>query len=242
MKFSGLLSFVGSAVACSAISLPTLALGGEGDVRKRMDTFIGEPAVESVTKTPYGALYEVVLKNGQLIYTDEMATFILDGSLIDTAERRDVTKARLNQLSAIDFSTLPLDQAFKVVRGKGSRVIATFEDPNCGYCKRLGKDIAQMDDVTVYTFLYPILSEDSVVKSNNIWCSKDKGKAWTDWVVEGKVPPDATCDVSTIVRNVELGQKLRISGTPTIFLSDGTRIGGYVQPAELERALSAVRQ
>ena len=97
-----------------------------------------------------------------------------------------------------------------------------------------------MDDITVYTFLYPILSEDSKTKSDNIWCAKDQGKAWTDWVVGGKEPAGSSCDTGAIARNVELGQSLRISGTPTIFLADGSRIGGYVPRAELEKALSAV--
>jgi len=210
-------------------------------VKKGMEAFIGAPAVESVTRTPYGGLYEVVLKNGQLVYTDEKASFILDGSIIDTKTRRDVTQGRMNELSAIDFSTLPLAQAVKQVKGKGSRVIATFEDPNCGYCKRLGKDLAEMDDVTIYTFLYPILSPDSTSKSNNIWCAKDQAQAWRGWIVDGKAPADADCDVSAIVKNVELGQKLRISGTPTIFLTDGTRIGGYVPATELEKALDGVK-
>ncbi len=214
---------------------------GEADVKKSIEAFIGAPAVEAVTRTPYGGLYEVLLKNGQLVYTDESTSFIIDGSVIDTKTRKDVTQARLNQLSAIDFSTLPLEQAIKQVKGNGKRVIATFEDPNCGYCKRLGKELAQMDDVTIYTFLYPILSQDSTVKSNNIWCAKDKAKAWNDWIVDGREPGKASCDVATVEKNVALGQKLRITGTPTIFLADGTRIGGYVPAAELEKALSGVK-
>ena len=224
------------------LALAGLAQASEDEVKKSMEAFIGSPAVERVTRTDYAGLYEVVLKNGQLVYTDAKNSFIIDGSIIDTATRRDVTQARLNQLSAIDFSTLPLDHAVKVVKGKGTRVIATFEDPNCGYCKRLGKELAQMDDVTVYTFLYPILSEDSRVKSDNIWCAKDKGRAWTDWVVDGKEPAKASCDTATITRNVELGQSLRISGTPTIFLADGSRIGGYLPRAELEKAMDAAKR
>lgn len=217
------------------------ANASEETVRKNMEAFIGAPAVESVTKTPYGGLYEVLLKNGQLVYSDEKGSFIVDGSVIDMKTRRDVTQARLNELAAIDFSTLPLDQAIKQVKGKGTRVIASFEDPNCGYCKRLAKELAGMDDVTIYTFLYPILSPDSTSKSNNIWCAKDRAKAWNNWILDGKVPADADCDVNTVAKNVELGQKLRITGTPTLFLADGRRIGGYVPAAELEKALADVK-
>ncbi|HAF54562.1 MAG TPA: thiol:disulfide interchange protein, partial [Thauera sp.] len=122
-----------------ALGVATFAHADEAEVKKSMEAFIGAPAVESVVRTEYGNLYEVVLKNGQLVYTDAKNSFIIDGSIIDTATRRDVTQARMNQLAAIDFSQLPLQQAVKVVRGNGTRVIATFEDPNCGYCKRLGK-------------------------------------------------------------------------------------------------------
>jgi thiol:disulfide interchange protein DsbC len=223
-----------------ALAGPVLA--DEAGVRKGVDAFIGSQAVESVAKTPYGGLFEVVLKSGELIYTDEQVSFIIDGSVIDAKTRRNMTQARQNQLSAIDFNTLPLDQAVKVVRGNGSRTIATFEDPNCGYCKKLAKDLQGVKDATIYTFLYPILSPDSIDKSKNIWCAKDKSKAWTEWMVDNKAPAAATCDTAAIDKNVALGRKLRIQGTPTLFLTDGSRIGGYVPPAELEKTLAQVKK
>jgi hypothetical protein len=127
-----------------------------------------------------------VLKSGELLYTDANVSFIIDGSIIDAKTRKNVTQARMAQLMKIDFATLPLDQAIKQVRGNGKRVIASFEDPNCGYCKRLAKDLQSLKDATVYTFLYPILSPDSTEKSKNIWCAKDKAAAWNDWMVGGK--------------------------------------------------------
>lgn len=214
----------------------------EEAVKKGVEAFIGAQAVESVKRTPYGELYEVVLKSGELIYTDAKTSFIVDGRIIDTKTRADVTRERLNQLSAIDFGSLPLDQAIKQVHGDGKRVLVTFEDPNCGYCKRLGKELVKMDNLTVYTFLYPILSPDSTEKSRNIWCAKDRAQTWRDWIVDGKTPPAAKCDSSVIDRNVALGQQLRINGTPTMFLADGSRIGGYLPAAELEKALSAVAE
>lgn len=226
-----------------ALGLSLIGAGAhanEDAVRKGMEAFIGAPAVESVSRTPYGGLYEVVLKSGELVYTDEKVAFVVDGRVIDANTRRDMTQARLNELSAIDFSTLPLNQAVKQVRGNGKRVIASFEDPNCGYCKRLGKELVQMKDVTIYTFLYPILSPDSTAKSNSIWCAKDRAKAWHDWIVDGKAPSPAECDTAAIEANVALGQKLRINGTPTLFLANGSRIGGYVPAVELEKALAAV--
>jgi thiol:disulfide interchange protein DsbC len=224
-------------------SLPLIVGAAHADteaVKQGMEAYIGAPAVESVTSLPYGGLYEVLLKSGELVYTDERVGFIIDGRIIDTTTRRDVTQARLVELSAIDFDALPLDRAIKQVRGTGKRVLVSFEDPNCGYCKRLGKELAGVDDVTIYTFLYPILGEDSVRKSRNIWCAQDQAKAWNDWILDNKTPAVAECDSSVVDANVELGRALRINGTPTMFLADGRRIGGYLPAAQLEQALAVV--
>lgn len=229
-----------AALFAGALLLSGAAVADEASVRKAVDGFVGEQAVDKVTRTPYGGLYEVLLKSGEIVYTDDKVSFMLDGRVIDTKTRRDVTQARLNQLSSIDFAVLPLDQAIKQVKGNGKRVIATFEDPNCGFCKRLGKELAQMNDVTIYTFLYPILSPDSTAKSRNIWCAQNQAAAWNDWIVDGKAPAAAECDSSVVDRNVALGQRLRINGTPTIFLADGSRIGGFVRLAELEKAVAGV--
>ncbi|MDD2666945.1 DsbC family protein [Zoogloea sp.] len=212
----------------------------EASVKKGLESFLNAPAVENVKKTPYGGLYEVLLKSGELLYTDANVTFILDGALIDAKSRKNVTQARLTQLQKIDFASLPLDQAIKQVRGNGKRVIASFEDPNCGYCKRLAKDLLGLKDATVYTFLYPILSPDSTEKSKNIWCAKDRAGAWNDWMTAGKVPAAAPagCDTSAVDKNVALGQKIKVSGTPTIFTADGHRLPGAVPLAQLEQAMT----
>ncbi len=232
--------------AVAAAILATLTLGAaavqasEEGVKKGIEAFIGAPAVEAVTRVGYGELYEVILKSGELVYTDAKVSFIIDGRIIDTRTRSDVTEARLNQLASIDFSSLPLERAIKQVKGNGKRVIASFEDPNCAFCKRLAAEFEKMDDVTIYTFLYPLLGPDSVAKSADIWCAKDRAKTWNDWIVGGKVPAKASCDTSAVDANVALGRELRINGTPTMFLADGRRIGGYVPAAQLEQALSAV--
>lgn len=228
------------AMIAAVISTFGTAYADDESVKKAVEAFIGAPAVESVRQVEYAGLYEVVLKSGELVYTDSKVGFIIDGRLIDTTTRRDVTQERKAQLSAVDFDALPLEQAIKQVKGDGSRVVVSFEDPNCGYCKRLGKELASLDDVTIYTFLYPILSDDSKQKSRNIWCAKDQVKAWNDWILKGVVPPKAECDSSVVDENVAFGQRLRIQGTPTMFLADGQRIGGYVPAAELEKAFATV--
>ena len=148
----------------------------------------------------------------------------------------------MRKLTAIKFSELPLDRAIKQVRGDGKRVLATFEDPNCGYCKRLAKDLLKLDNVTVYTFLYPILSEDSIRKSKQIWCSADRAKAWNDWMVEGRAPAGKDdCDTAAITKNQEYGRRLGISGTPTMFFADGERVPGAMPLAKIEQKLGQLK-
>ena len=236
MKFP----FVRSLLTTLLLAAGVAHAADENTVKKNVESFLNAPAVESIKKTPYGGLYEVVLKSGELLYTDANVSFLIDGSLIEAKNRKHVTQARMAQLMKIDFATLPLDQAIKQVRGNGKRVIASFEDPNCGYCKRLAKDLQGLKDATVYTFLYPILSPDSTEKSKNIWCAKDRVAAWNDWMTAGKTPAAAAagCDTSAIDKNVALGQKIKVSGTPTIFTADGNRLPGAVPLAQLEQAMT----
>jgi thiol:disulfide interchange protein DsbC len=231
---------VGSVVVVCLGATAGTAGASEDGVRKGIESFIGAPAVASITKTPYGGLYEVVLDSGELIYTDEQVSFVVDGRVIDTKTRRDMTQARMTELSGIDFSALPLADAIKQVKGDGSRVVVSFEDPNCGYCKRYGQELTQVDNVTIYTFLYPILGDDSTQKSRDIWCAEDQAKAWNEWILENKVPPSASCDSAAVDRSVALGRKLRVNGTPTVFVADGRRVGGYVTAVQLEAALGSV--
>jgi thiol:disulfide interchange protein DsbC len=191
-----------------------------------------------VHKTTYGNFYEAVLSNGDIVYVDPTGTFLISGSLIDIKAKKNVTAARLNELQRIDFSDLPLANAVKQVRGTGKRTLVTFEDPNCVFCKKLAKDLVNLKDTTIYTFMIPILAADSADKSKAIWCAQDRAKAWTDWMVDGKLPASVgTCD-NPIAKNGDLAHKLHVNGTPTMFLVDGNRLGGYVALAELDKAIN----
>ncbi|MCX7945948.1 MAG: DsbC family protein [Hydrogenophilus sp.] len=208
-------------------------------IAQTMNRILGTEAVRSVSATPVKGLYEVVLKSGEVIYTNEEATHVLVGSLIDLKTRENLTERRLEELGRIDFSSLPLADAFVLRRGKGERVFASFEDPNCGFCKRLARELQGLDNYTQYVFLFPILGADSQEKARRIWCAKDRAAAWQRWMVEGiePPPPSGECDASAIARNTALGQKLGISGTPTLFLKSGARVGGFVPAAQLETRL-----
>lgn len=225
----------------AALLLSFTANADEASVQKAIEAKLGGK-VKSVTKSPYLNLYEVYA-DGQIFYTDEAITAILAGTLIDGQTMKNVTAERMQKLSAINFSDLPIELAVKQVRGNGKRVFASFEDPNCGYCKRLAKEMVKLDNVTIYTFLLPILSQDSLDKSKKIWCSTDKVKAWNDWMVSGKAPSGkGDCDTKAIAKVVELGQKLAISGTPTLFFTDGTRVPGAVPLSQIERKLDQLEK
>jgi len=212
----------------------------EAEIRKMMEAKLGTK-VESVTKSGYMGLYEV-FADGNIVYTDEKGTALIVGPLIDGKTMKNVTEERMKKLTAIKFSDLPLDRAIKQVRGDGKRVLATFEDPNCGYCKRLAKELLKLDNVTIYTFLLPILSEDSVRKSKQIWCSGDRAKAWNDWMIDGKAPTGREdCDTAAVTKNQEFGRKLNITGTPTMFFADGERVPGAIPLARIEQKLSQTK-
>ena len=239
MKIKNLLT----AIVFAAWSISAMAEATEANVKKLLQPRLGDGAViESVTKTPYAGLYEVKIGD-ELVYTDADAKFIMIGRLVDAQSSRDLTQARLDEINRIKFSDLPLEAALKSVKGNGKRVIAVFEDPNCGYCKRFRKTLNETKDVTVYTFMYNILSDDSRVKSKNVWCSADRVKAWDDWMLNGKAPAAASdsCATTPNEKVLELGRKLKVTGTPTIFFTDGSRIPGAVDAKTLEAKLSSIK-
>jgi len=240
----------------SLASLPVLAAGllgiallapaahaNEAVIRKNLSERLPNlPRIDEVRPTPMRGLFEVRINGTDLLYTDAEGNYLIQGVLIDTRARVNLTNERLDKLTAIAFDDLPLKDAFTVVRGNGQRKLAVFADPNCGFCKRFERDLAKLDNVTIHTFLYPVLGKDSEQKSRAIWCAKDRAKAWDDWMQRGVVPPepkaDATCDTTALERNLAFGQKYRITGTPTTILANGTRVPGAVGLDRLETLLA----
>jgi len=209
-------------------------------IKAELKKKISEATVDGVRKVPYGGLYEVTV-GSEIFYTDEKATFLLLGSLVDTRTRENVTEARLRQINRVAFDSLPLDSAVKIVRGNGSRRVAVFADPNCGYCKRFERDLIGVNDITVYLFLYPILAPDSVQKSKAVWCAPDRGKAWLDYMVRDMAVPVDTACATPIDKILEFGKSKRIQGTPTIFFEDGERVPGAISAADFEKKLALAK-
>ena len=187
----------------------------------------------AVRRTPFAGLYELQV-GSDLLYADAQVNYLLDGTLIDAASRRDLTEARMHALAQEAVGQLPLDLAIKQVKGDGKRWIAIFEDPNCGYCKQLRHTLESVDNLTVYSFLYPILSPDSVDKAQDIWCAADRSQTMSDWMLNGKLPAKARCD-TPIPKILALGKQLMVQGTPAIFFDDGTRASGAL-PLEMLKA------
>ncbi len=232
-----LLSSLACAVALLSAAGPVLAQ--EAVIRKNIAERLPDfPKIDEIRKTPIAGLYELTV-GGNVFYSDEQGHHLIDGVLVDTRTRSNLTEARLDKVNAIDVAALPQKDAIVVKQGNGSRKLVVFADPNCSFCKRFEKDLLQAKDVTVLTYLYPILGPDSTEKSRNIWCAKDSAKAWRAWMIDGVAPPKAgaDCDASVLQRNTELGRRHRVTGTPALVFEDGKRVPGVMPLDALERQL-----
>jgi thiol:disulfide interchange protein DsbC len=207
------------------------------ELQKRIGTGL---KIKTVSPSPIAGVYEVLVGN-DLFYTDANSKYLFQGEIIEIASGKNITEQRQADLNRIKWSELVPANALKVVRGNGSRQIAIFSDPNCGYCKRLDKALQQLDNVTVYTYLIPILSPDSAQKSKQIWCSPDPQKAYTDWMVNGIAPSGKSDCTNPIDKNMVFAKTYGITGTPTIFFTDGSRFPGAVQISDIEKKFSALK-
>ena len=218
------------------------AWADEASVKKAIESTYPKFKVDSVIKTPYAGLYEVFM-GGQIIYTDEKLTFLIaEGRLVDPKTKKDITGERLEELTKIDFNSLPLQQAIKVVKGNGSRKLVVFSDVDCPFCKRLEQnELANITDVTIYTYLYPIeqLHPDAANKSKSIWCAPNRVKAWNDWIFNNQLPSTvAKCEVP-LEKVGDLARKYGVNSTPTLFFADGKRMLGAQPYKEIEQHLEA---
>jgi thiol:disulfide interchange protein DsbC len=230
------------AVLAGLLLAGSSVLAQEAAIRKALTERLPNlPRIDEISKTPIPGLFEVRFGGAEIIYTDAEGRFVVQGSLIDTKTMSNLTEERIEKLTAVAFSALPLKDAFVIKQGNGSRKLAVFGDPNCGFCKRFERDLATVKDVTIYSFLMPILGPDSMVKARDIWCSKDVPKTWRAWMIDGVVPAKASekCDVAALERNVEFGRKHRINGTPALVFEDGTRKPGALPAKVVDELLTA---
>jgi thiol:disulfide interchange protein DsbC len=233
MKFTSL-------ALAATLMVAATAQANESVIRKALAQQFPGAKVSSVTKTPYSGLFEVYL-DGQLVYMDAQAKYVFSGDVIDLKNRTNLTQARLNQLQAVKWDMFPLNNALKTVKGKGERKLVLFSDIDCPYCRKFEAELAKVDNITVYTFLYPIegLHPKAVQTSKQIWCAPDRNKAWNEYITRGTVPNNDGKCANPVDATIELGNKLKVGGTPTLFFANGQRVPGMVPAAQLERLLAA---
>jgi thiol:disulfide interchange protein DsbC len=228
--------------ALCGLLMAVTAQADETSVRKAFEAKFPAMKVENVARMPFPGLYEVVF-DGQVVYTDEKLNYLMSGNLFDlrNAQERNLTRDRRDQMaSGALLKAQP--NAIKRVRGNGKRLVYTFEDPNCGYCKQLQKELNKMTDITVYTFLLPILSPDSVEKAKAVWCAKDRAKTWDDLMNKASLPANAVKTCATpLEENQALAQRFGVRGTPAVYLANGQQVGGFLPAAQLEQALAALK-
>ena len=232
MKFTSL-------ALAATLLIAASAQANESVIRKALTQQFPGATISSVQKTPYSGLFEVYL-DGQLVYVDDKAQYLFAGDVIDLKNRANLTQARLNQLQAVKWDVFPLNNALKTVKGNGARKLILFSDVDCPYCRRFEAELAKVDNITVYTFLYPIegLHPKAPQTSKQIWCAPDRNKAWDEYTTRGSIPNNDGKCANPVDANIALGNKLRVSGTPTLFFANGQRVPGMVPAAQLEKLLA----
>jgi len=223
------------AIMIGLLLLATAAFADEAQIRRVIESKLGGVKVEGIQPAPLG-LYEVrfrVPSGVRVVYTDANATHIFRGQIYDTATDRDLTEERVRKLNAIKFEALPLDQAVKIQRGNGKRVMAMFSDPYCPACKQFEKTLAQVDDITIYVFMFPVIRPELADHSKAVWCSQDRATAWLDVALRGNSPKAAPSCANPVEKNLQLGRALGVNSTPTIILGNGERVAGALSKADL---------
>jgi thiol:disulfide interchange protein DsbC len=234
-----------TAAALALILWTTCPLANEAQIRKVLEAKLGNVRIEGIAPAPIAGLWEVRFRDGQgvhVLYTDASATHVIDGRIIDTSTSRDLTDERLRKLNAIKFDQLPLELAVKVQRGNGKRVLAMFSDPYCPACRQFEKALQQVDDITVYVFMYPVIRPENADHSRAVWCSPDRAKAWLDLAAAAhpKVSQAKKDCADPVDKVLELGRSLRVNSTPTLILANGERLSGGLSAPDLRSVLERV--
>lgn len=234
-------------LALCAILLLTIlgASAQDAQIKKNIEAQLPQlPGIQEVRKTPIPGLFEVRTSDADIFYTDAQGRFLIQGEIYDLKERRNLTKEREDALTAVKWDRLPTQDAITLTRGNGSRKLAVFADPNCGYCKKFERDLLKVDNVTVHVFQIGILGPDSKAKNRAIWCARDKGQSWLDWMVRSTPATEAAamCDASAITRNEAFAKKSKINSTPTLLFEDGSRQAGAISLEELEQKFASLKK
>lgn len=233
------------ALCAALLSFCLGAAAQEVQIKKNIDARLPQlQGVQEVRKTPIPGIYEIRVQDSEIYYTDAKGDYLIQGSVYDLRNQRNLTKEREDLLTAVKWDSLPVKDAITFTRGNGARKLAVFADPNCGYCKKFERDLLKLDNVTVHVFQIGILSPDSKTKNRAIWCARDKGQAWLDWMVRNSAPAEAAamCDASAVTRNEAFAKKNKINSTPTLLFEDGSRQAGAIPMEELEQQFASLKK
>ena len=226
------------------ILFATATWGNEAQIRRALEPKLGGAKIEGVGPAPVSGLWEVRVRSEKgglrLLYADPTGTYVIDGSIYELRTNRDLTEERTRKLNAIKFESLPFDQAVKVQRGDGRRVLAMFSDPYCPYCVQFERTLQQVNDITIYVFMYPVIRPQNADHSKAVWCAPDRAKAWLDLAIHHRPPSvSASCD-NPVEKNLRLGQSLGVNSTPTLILANGERISAGLSAKDLAEVLDEV--
>ncbi|HEY7237618.1 MAG TPA: DsbC family protein [Burkholderiales bacterium] len=232
-------------ILIAAATLSCAALADEAALRRALEPKLGVQ-IDGIEPGPVPGLYEVRYRSQQgvqVIYVDATGNFVIQGKIYDLRADRDITEERLRKLNAIKFETLPLDLAVKIQRGNGKRVLAMFSDPYCPACRQFERSLAQVDDVTIYVFMYPVIRPENIDHSRMVWCSPDRAKAWLELAAapKPKVPNAAKNCGDPVDKVLKLGRSLAVNSTPTLVLANGERVSGGLAPEDLKELLDQPR-
>jgi thiol:disulfide interchange protein DsbC len=232
-----------AAALCAMLLCASVTLANEAQIRRSLEGKLGSNTIEAVAPGPMPGIWEVVVRtrNGtEVLYSDASGSYLLQGNIYDVRAGRDLTEERMRKLTAIKFESLPLEQAVKVRRGDGRRTLVMFSDPYCPYCQKFEQILQQVDDITVYVFMYPVIRPQAADHSKAVWCSADRAQAWLDLALDHKRPAaPASCD-NPVEKNIDLGRRLRINSTPTLILANGEKVSGAMSAKALTDVLDKV--
>jgi thiol:disulfide interchange protein DsbC len=235
-----------SVLAFAALAIASVALADEAAIRRMLDSKLGGAKIEGIQPAPVPGLYEVRFRTAdgmRVVYVDASGSYVIQGNILDLRSERDLTEDRLRKLNAIKFESLPLDLAVKVQRGNGKRVMAMFSDPYCPACRQFERSLAQLDNVTIYIFMYPVIRPENTEHSRMVWCSNDRAKAWLELAAapKPKVPEAPASCGDPVDKVLKLGRSLGVNSTPTLILANGERVTGGLSGPDLREMLDQTR-
>lgn len=216
-------------------------MAGETEIRSVLKQHFPSVEITSLQPSPIAGLYEV-LAGGKIFYIDQTGEYLMPGPLLETRTQMNLTQIRLDDLRAIKFERLPLDKSIKIVRGKGTRRIAVFSDPDCPFSKLMLGELYLLDDLTVYVFLNPLLDihPEAMQRSNEIWCSEDRAKGLLDYMILGK-KPTSRGKCNTPVKDIlAFSELVSINSTPVLIFQNDMRVDGAMYASVIEDLLETV--